>query len=741
MKKSMPARWLILALCSLLLVDCAILLDIPFLRPFLAFVYFSFVPGFLVLNALKLTRLEASKRFVLSVGLSIAFIVVVGLVVNFLALIVGIMTPLSTQMLVGGYSAALVALMLFDWRNAVDIDFDFGNKTVSQLKSALGQLWPFGVIAATFPMLTLLAIRVLNTMQVNYVVLVLLAMVPVYVILMWSSKRRVSTTTYSLATGMLSLAMVLALPLRGIIAGGDFDAEFLAVQEMIHGGLWTFSLSDPSYSSLTATYLTAIYHFLLGTNALETFQFVCPILLCILPVTIFLIAKRYVSSFSAFLCALLFTFQVVFLEAAVTSIRSRMGLLFLALILLVVFDAEIEGQKRQALFLVFSSCLVVSYYTYSYLYVFLCLCVVIALAMPLNRLSHEFRLQRIFSPSILILSAALVYLWWGIATQGTASNFVVAIHNSINSLTQIASVEARTATDQKIYAIGLQGPAEVLNLIAYYATAGLAVLGVVLATVRPKAAKFELEYRLLMIGCLILWVFVIAMPGLSHLVSSASVFAMTLVVLLPAIPLSAAALAGIPPLVRTVFTPCGLTNLPGQAIHSIHVFSRRNHHAYAILVVLLILTIVANTGLSYQLFGSAQAVILNSQGQQYDTWYIHPQELAAGMWLFTNGEANVTIYADAYGLLRLSIASELLPATLQGHPQSLVVQVRTWGGTTPGYSFLRYQNVVDGTAMLSGESSTIASQLLTPVASTTLISGDKIYSNGGSDVYYTSGST
>jgi len=737
MNRSEQGAWLIAALCSLVLVDGVILLDVPLCRPLFAFTYFSTVPGFLLLNTLKLDRLNASKRFVLSVGLSIAFLCFVGLGVNFLVPIVGITTPLSTSVLVGGYSAALFALMLLYRRNAVYLGFDFGTY-LYRLRSIWGELVPFGIIAFTFPVLMLMAVRMINTAQVNIAMLIVLALVPAYVIFIWRSKPPVSTTTYVVATWMISLAMVLALPLRGIIAGGDFDAEFGAVQEMIHSGWWTFNLSSPVYSSLTSTFLTTVYHFLLGTSALETYQFVGPILLSILPVTIFLIAKRYVSSFSAFLCALLFVFQVTFLEAAVTSVRSRMGLLFLALILLVIFDAEIDGQKRQVLFLVFLSSMVVSYYTFSYLFVFLCLCTVILLATRWNRpRSKRLHPEHTLSLSILVLSAALVYLWWGIATQGSATGFITALHNSISSLTQIASLEARTATDQKIYATGLQGPAEVLNLIAYYATAALAVLGAVIATLRPKETKFEREYQSLMIGSLLLWVFVVAMPGLAYFVNTVNLLAFTLIILLPCIPFGAAVITRAPQLVSTVLTRSGLTTLRGHENSSLRALSRRKEQAQAVVVVLFILTFLANTGLSYQLFGQPRAVLLNSQGQQYDTWYVHPQEIAAGTWLSTHEDANIHIYADGYGSPRLSIAWELLPVTQQGSPHPLVFVVRNGQGATSGYSFLRYENVVDGTAILSGQTVTSVSQLYTPVANTSLLSGDRIYSNGGSDIYYT----
>ena len=184
MKRSKREDWLIAALCSLLLVDGVILLNVPFLRPLLAFTYFSTVPGFLLLNTLKLNCLEASKRFVLSVGLSITFLVAVGLCVNFFGPAAGIATPLSTQALVGGYSVALLALMLLAYRRNADLGFD-PDSCLHRLKSVWKELVPFGIIALAFPMLTLIAVRLVNTLNMSVAMLCVLAGVFVYVLFVW----------------------------------------------------------------------------------------------------------------------------------------------------------------------------------------------------------------------------------------------------------------------------------------------------------------------------------------------------------------------------------------------------------------------------------------------------------------------------------------------------------------------------------------------------------------------------
>jgi len=303
------------------------------------------------------------------------------------------------------------------------------------------------------------------------------------------------------------------------------------------------------------------------------------------------------------------------------------------------------------------------------------------------------------------------------------------LRNSLGSLVQVANVEARTATEQKAYATGLQGPGDVLNLVTYYATVALVALGVVFSALKPKETKFEDEYRFLMIGCLVLWILEVAMPALGHAIAIENVLVFTLIVLLPCIPLGAAAIVRVFSLLRTTLKRIEPTALRRHENPLLRTFSRRLEPVHAIIVVLLILTILANTGVDYQLFGQSYAVLLNSHGQQYDTWYIHPQEIASAGWLSTHAQENASVFSDAYGGTRLSLGARLQSST---QPLTLF-PVKNWNSTAPGYLYLRYENVVDKTTVSSGVSVTKASQLYTPVP--TNLPGDKIYSNGGSDIY------
>jgi len=84
-----------LTIIFLISADLSVLLDIPVFRQILGFILLAFVPGMLFLCILKPDKLDMADKFVLSVGLSISFIMGVGILINTLYPRFGYETPLS----------------------------------------------------------------------------------------------------------------------------------------------------------------------------------------------------------------------------------------------------------------------------------------------------------------------------------------------------------------------------------------------------------------------------------------------------------------------------------------------------------------------------------------------------------------------------------------------------------------------------------------------------------------------
>ena len=79
----------------------------------IGFVYLTFIPGILLLKIFKFRELHLVDRLLYSVGLSIAFIIVTGLLVNALYPAIGILKPISFAPLIFTISALVLACLLY----------------------------------------------------------------------------------------------------------------------------------------------------------------------------------------------------------------------------------------------------------------------------------------------------------------------------------------------------------------------------------------------------------------------------------------------------------------------------------------------------------------------------------------------------------------------------------------------------------------------------------------------------
>lgn len=123
LRASSAKKFLLFTLLFLLATDFSIFLDIPIFRQFLGFAFFTIVPGLLILYILKLNRLGLTEKLVLSVGLSISFLMFAGLAINWIYPFFGYNTPLSTNSLIISFSIILLILVVIAYLRNRDTSF------------------------------------------------------------------------------------------------------------------------------------------------------------------------------------------------------------------------------------------------------------------------------------------------------------------------------------------------------------------------------------------------------------------------------------------------------------------------------------------------------------------------------------------------------------------------------------------------------------------------------------------
>ena len=93
--KNESNSWILWIFSLQIIVNVFILLDVPIVRQFIGFIYLTLVPGYIIIKMLKLNVFDKLETVLFSIGLSIAFLMFIGLLVNEFGLLLTIPQPLS----------------------------------------------------------------------------------------------------------------------------------------------------------------------------------------------------------------------------------------------------------------------------------------------------------------------------------------------------------------------------------------------------------------------------------------------------------------------------------------------------------------------------------------------------------------------------------------------------------------------------------------------------------------------
>ena len=88
-------------------------IEIPILRETIGFIYLAFVPGILLILILRLNVLKPVEFILYSIGISLPFLMITGLMMNILFPLIGISRPFSENYLLFTISIIVISLVLF----------------------------------------------------------------------------------------------------------------------------------------------------------------------------------------------------------------------------------------------------------------------------------------------------------------------------------------------------------------------------------------------------------------------------------------------------------------------------------------------------------------------------------------------------------------------------------------------------------------------------------------------------
>ena len=349
-----------------LIVNLLVFFDIQYLylRAIFSFIFVITIPGLLIMLMLKIREINFWEYLVYTIGLSISFLIFGGLFINCALPLVGIGKPLSLIPILISLNVFLLVFWIIAYKRNSEILFEIRLSELDWLNKI------FFITPVIFPLLSILGAIILNNGGPNYLTMIMLGGIAIYVFLIVLFRTRLDENIYPWAIIMMSVSLLLMFSLRSwhIAAAGDIGEEYYVFQLTKENFNWAMSnWSKNAYNAcLSITILPTIFNSFLAIHDEYVFKSVFPLIFSLTPVGIYLFSKRYVEKVFALIAAFFFMSQMCFMTEMPILLRQEISLFFFTLALLILFNEHISPILKEILFLIFGFSMVVTHYTTTY---------------------------------------------------------------------------------------------------------------------------------------------------------------------------------------------------------------------------------------------------------------------------------------------------------------------------------------------------------------------------------------
>jgi uncharacterized membrane protein len=529
-----PNKICALTLSFIALTDIFIAFDIPILRQLFGFALLTFLPGFLLIQILKLTSNLVEKMLIL-VGLSICFLMFVPLAMNFTYPTLGISPPLSLSTLTITFSLILAALSLVGyWK--VPAGFQFAQKDVRVLIDRI--MSPVGLGAALILVLGILGALFVRFYSNSFFSLLSWLSIAISVVLLITS-RRIPERFYPLFVFIIALTLQYNHTLTSQnLFGIDAHYELYLADVVKSSGYWdpSFAISNLAYSDysamLSVVILPNVYSILLSIDLVWVFKLVSPFIFAFIPLGLYEIYKTQIkfSNKAAFLSTFLFISFFAFYLAMPSITRQEVAELFVVLVILVITSKYVPESKKAALVILFIGGVVVSHYATSYIFLFYLVALLTGSAIIASQ-NRQIRDKSIVSAVIVFLAVVITFAWYLFASAGTPyQSLVLVVSHTYSSLSnQFVSPNAAVLGG----ATSGYSLSQLLSHDWQIVTEALIVIGLGFVIWRRKTQKMTTIPLLLSLTSFAILLILIFVPSLGSAIGAYRAYSVALLFLAP----------------------------------------------------------------------------------------------------------------------------------------------------------------------------------------------------------------
>ena len=746
--------------------------QIPLLRGLVASVYLLFVPGMLVLRALRLHQLGGVRTPLFAVGLSLATVMGTGLLMTTLYPLLGFERPLALVPVVMTQGVIITFLAVLSyWRDC--------GPTEDAIIDRRDVLTPSVLALCVLPFMSIIATYAMNAYGSNLLLLALIIIIAITAL--WiSTSASFPKELYPLAVFVIAVALLYhASLISSYVWGWDIQQELYTANAVLNNAQWNVHVIGATNAVLSVTLLAPLISIVSGVSVVWIFKTIYPLLFALVPVGLFVVFQKQTSDRIALLASFFVTFLFTFFTEMPSLARQEIAELFLVLLLIVLVDKRVGSEGKAPLYAlcaIFAASVVVSHYALAFIFIaylvvaWLLLFLVDNPAMRrLHTAAHSeppakpwSRPKRMLTLPFILLFAAFTVAWY--ATLGSAAlagdiapvltkvgytllsplNVLFAI--GIGAVAYVCALvivyvlvtraQRKAPTLLRLFGalavvlsaslvlaryhgilvnellqIGTRSPLHEVVELLYLLGLLLIILGLAALALRRCRFTFDQEFAALALASLAILMTAVVFPMLALTIDTTRLYQISTLLLAPFCVTGALLIGGVPGRLRA--KPRERT---GVSV------------AYKLVAALFVIMLLFGTGLVYEVTRQdPTSFFLNDS---IDAPRFNAREVAGAQWLYAMKAAALPVHADAY--------RDLLWTSLDFN--------YSWGNIpsyaphTPhtGYVFLGTFNLLTGTSaqQLNTQSLLNGTQVYHSSLAGIANGRNRVFDDGGAVVYY-----
>lgn len=351
-------------------------IHIPVFNDIITLLYLGFVPGIIILRILKLHNLGNTFTTLLSVGLSIVSVMLIGMTMNQLYPLIGISRPIENIPLLVTFTIYVVILLCAAYINDKEYHIESSSKLSFDIISS-NQF----IFLCLLPLIAIIGAYIYQYYGNNNIQILLLLIICGVVFAMvagFLKREYYHFAIFSIALSILYYSVMIS----NHIWGYDIFFEYQFATYVIKNGIWDHTWPHAYNAMLSVVMYAPIYSKLSGMTLTWVLKFIYPFLFSLISIGLYKIFEKHTGPKIAFLAAFFFIAYNGFSYGwMVQMARQQIAEIFLVLLVWLMIDRRIEQNKRKLLYLIFGVGLIVSHYSVTYLFMFTLLATIVSLTL------------------------------------------------------------------------------------------------------------------------------------------------------------------------------------------------------------------------------------------------------------------------------------------------------------------------------------------------------------------------